>query len=72
MLRTLSLVLALSGCSYEVTTVRGTYLADCYNGTVISFCVVEVPPGSQLVGSASGLLPSIGAATLVPTLAIRH
>lgn len=72
MLRALLLVLALSGCSYEVTTVRGTYLADCYESLVgVSFCAVAAPPGSQIV-SSSGILPTVGAATLVPELALKH
>ena len=53
--------LLLSGCAtYQVT---GAVTAGCHDGLVTSFCVVQVPKGSQLIGGM-GVLPSLGGAAV--------
>ena len=57
----LALLGALSGCAtYRVT---GPVTAGCRDGLFVSFCVVQVPKGSQIV-TGTGVLPAIGAATV--------
>jgi hypothetical protein len=47
--------LGLAACTYDVPG-----MARCHEGAFVSFCVVNVGPGQQLIGSASGVVPALG------------
>lgn len=57
----LAALLALSGCgTYQVS---GAVTAGCHDGLFTSFCVVQVPTGSRLIGG-TGIIPAFGNAAV--------
>lgn len=58
----LLLAALLSGCTYTVAGSNGP-LAQCHDGALTSFCVVNVPKGAVVEGGM-GLVPALGGSAI--------